>query len=67
MSGAESFRRAGHAARSARNQSVAELKNGDATFNDVFFVAPGPDALLAFEGNLIGTDVMTVYGPNGSF
>jgi hypothetical protein len=46
---------------------VAELKNGDATFNDVFFVAPGPDALLAFEGNLIGTDVMTVYGPDGSF
>jgi hypothetical protein len=52
------------------NLSTAELKNGEATFNDAFFVAAGPDTLLAFAspptgGILIGTDVVQVFGASG--
>jgi hypothetical protein len=42
------------------NASTAEIKNGEATFNDVFFVATGPDTLLALDGQLVATDVVQV-------
>jgi hypothetical protein len=52
------------------NLSTAQLNAGEATFNDAFFVAAGPDTLLAFAspptgGVLVGTDVVQVFRPNG--
>ena len=52
------------------NYSTAQLNAGEATFNDAFFVAAGPDTLLAFAsppsgGVLVGTDVVQVFRPNG--
>jgi hypothetical protein len=53
------------------NTSTAELKNGEATFNDAFFVAEGGDTLLAVAsepggGTLVGADVVQVFGGNAS-
>ncbi len=53
------------------NTSTAELKNGEATFNDAYFVAAGGDLLLAVAtepggGTLIGVDVVQVFGGNAS-
>jgi hypothetical protein len=47
------------------NSSSAELKNGEATFNDAFFVAPGDDVLLAVGDGFVATDAVPVFGANG--
>jgi hypothetical protein len=53
------------------NSSTSEIKNGEATFNDAFFVAEGSDLLLAIAtpptgGPLLGADVVQVFGSNGN-
>jgi hypothetical protein len=53
------------------NNSTAELKNGEATFNDAYFVAEGGDTLLAVAflpggGTLVGADLVEVFGSNGN-
>jgi hypothetical protein len=47
------------------NASQAQMTNGEATFNDAFFVAAGPDTLLAISGHLVGTDLVETFGANG--
>jgi hypothetical protein len=53
------------------NTVTGELKNGEATFNDAYFVAEGGDALLAVAsepggGTLVGADFVEVFGSNGN-
>jgi hypothetical protein len=47
------------------NAAQAQMTNGEATFNDAFFVAAGPDTLLAISSHLVGTDLVETFGANG--
>ena len=47
------------------NASQAQMTNGEATLNDAFFVAQGPNTLLAISGHLVGTDLVETFGANG--
>jgi hypothetical protein len=53
------------------NTSTSEIKNGEATFNDAYFVAQGGDTLLAVAsvpggGTLVGADFVEVFGSSGN-